>query len=146
MLEGYILPKFGTFEVGAIQKKEVRAWFGSLLESGKSAELVNRVIRVFKTLLFYAMTDLEVLERNIMLRFKQYEATEGSKGRRVNRGAFAEGEVQALLSTARPHERALIGLLSFHRPASRRGYALRWQDVDLPRAGTANQSQLGLPR
>jgi integrase len=137
VLEGHILPKFGTFEVGAIQKKEVRAWFALLLQTGKSAELVNRIIRVFKTVLFYALTDLEVLERNIMLRFKQYQTTEGNASRRTNRGAFAEAEVQALLSAARPHERALIGLLCFTGMRPGECYALRWQDVDLT-AGSAS--------
>jgi integrase len=134
ILEGYVLPAFGHQEVGTLQKKELRAWFAELLASGKSAELVNRIIRVLKTVLFYAVTDLEVLERNIMLRFRQFEAKEGS--RRVSRGAFTEAEVRSLLGSARPHERALIGLLCFTGMRPGECYALRWQDLNLT-AGAA---------
>jgi integrase len=132
----HILPELGQKEVVAIQKKEVRAWFAKLLAAGKSTELVNRIIRLLKTVLFYAVTDLEVLDRNITLRFKQYQAAEGRPGRRVNRGAFSESEVQALLSEGRPHERALVGLLCFTGMRPGECYSLRWQDVDLT-AGAA---------
>lgn len=131
VLDGYILPKFGTWEAGTVRKSDVRAWLAELLEQGKSIELVNRIIRTLKTVLFHAVVDLEVLERNVMLRFKQYERTEASPGRRVNRAAFSEDEVRALLSAARPHERALIGLLCFTGIRPGECYALRWSDVDL---------------
>jgi integrase len=131
VLEGYILPKFGPKEAGTVRKADIRAWLAELLEAGKSVELVNRVIRVFKTVLFHGVVDLEVLERNVLLRFKQYERTEASPGRRVNRAAFSEDEVRALLSAARPHERALIGLLCFTGMRPGECYALRWSDVDL---------------
>jgi hypothetical protein len=77
VLDRHILPRFGNHEVGTLRKKDVRAWLSELLESGKSVELVNRIIRVLKTVLFHAMTDLEVLDRNVLLRFKQYEANAG---------------------------------------------------------------------
>ena len=76
-----------------------------------SAELMKRIIRVLKTVLFHAVTGLEVLERNVMLRFKQYQREEGSADRRVKRDAFTEAKVRALLGAGRPQERALIGLL-----------------------------------
>src|SRR6185312_6295953 len=69
----YVLKKFGSREVGALQKKELRAWFTQLLEEGHSVALVNRIIRAFKTLLFYAMDELEVLDRNVLIRFKQFK-------------------------------------------------------------------------
>jgi integrase len=75
-----------------------------------------------------------------MLRFRQYKRTEDSAGRRVNRGAFTESEVRALLAAARPHERALIGLLCFTGMRPGECYALRWQDVDLT-AGKATISR-----
>jgi integrase len=131
VLGGYILPKFGPKEAGTLRKADIRAWLAELLEAGKSIELVNRVIRVFKTVLFHGVVDLEVLERNVLLRFKQYERTETSPGRRVNRAAFSEDEVRALLAAARPHERALIGLLCFTGMRPGECYALRWADVDL---------------
>lgn len=131
VLDGYILPKFGTWEAGTVRKTDIRTWLGELLESGKSVELVNRIVRVFKTVLFHGVVDLEVIERNVLLRFKQYERTDASPGKRVNRAAFAEAEVQQLLASARPHERALIGLLCFTGMRPGEAYALRWQDVDL---------------
>jgi integrase len=136
VLERYILPKFGAWEAGSVRKSDVRAWLGELLESGKGIELVNRIVRVFKTLLFHGVVDLEVIERNVLLRFKQYQRTEKSPGRRVNRAAFTEEEVQRLLAAAKPHERALIGLLCFTGMRPGEAYALRWQDVDLT-AGAA---------
>jgi integrase len=136
VLERYILPKFGTWEAGTVRKSDVRAWLRELLESGKSVELVNRIVRVFKTLLFHGVVDLEVIERNVLLRFKQYERADASPGRRVNRAAFTEDEVQQLLGAARPHERALIGLLCFTGMRPGEAYALRWQDIDLT-AGAA---------
>jgi len=136
VLSNHILPKFGTWEAGTVRKSDVRSWLGELLDSGKSVELVNRIIRVFKTLLFHGVVELEVIERNLLLRFKQYERTEASPGQRVNRGAFTEDEVQKLLSVARSHERALIGLLCFTGMRPGEAFALRWQDVDLT-AGAA---------
>jgi integrase len=131
VLDGYILPKFGAWEAGTVRKSDVRAWLSGLIESGKSVELVNRIVRVFKTLLFHGVVDLEVIERNVLLRFKQYERSEGGPGKRVARAAFTEDEVRRLLAAARPHERALIGLLCFTGMRPGECYALRWQDVDL---------------
>ena len=136
VLNGHILPKFGTWEAGTVRKSDVRAWLGELLEDGKSVELVNRIIRVFKTVLFHAVAELEVVERNVLLRFKPYERTEASPGKRVNRAAFAEEEVQRLLSAARPHERALIGLLCFTGIRPGEALALQWKHADLT-AGAA---------
>ena len=133
VLDRHIVPKFGHLEVGTMQKRDVRLWLAELLEGGSSVELVNRLIRVLKSVLFYAMTELEVLDRNIMLRFKSFEGVnpKGKKDRRVNRRAFTETEVQALLAAARPHERALIGLLCFTGMRPGEAYALRRGDVDL---------------
>jgi integrase len=131
VFDGYLLERFGFREVSTLQKKELRLWFAELLEGGASAALVNRIIRAIKTLLFYAMTELELLDRNIMMRFKQYERAPAGTGRRVNRGAFTEAEVQALLSAARPRERALIGLLCLTGIRPGEAYALRERDLDL---------------
>ena len=109
---------------------------GTARRAGKSVELVNRIIRVFKTLLFHGVVDLEVIERNVLLRFKQYERTESSAGRRVNRGSFTEDQVQKRLCAARPHERALVALLAFTGMRPGEAGALRWQDLDLT-AGSA---------
>jgi len=135
-LNGYILPRFGPYEVGTLQKKEVRAWCAEQLAAGLGVSLVNRLIRIFKTVLYFAMTELDVVERNVLMRFKQYERTAQSPGRRVNRGAYTEAELQALLTASRPRDRALIGLLCLTgiRPAE--AYALRQRDVDL-QAGAA---------
>jgi integrase len=132
VLKRYVLPAFGHREVGTLQKKELRAWFSQLLKDGSSVALVNRIIRAFKTLLFYGVTELEVLDRNVLMRFKQYERGPGSPDRRVNRGAYTEDEVRALLAAADARERALIGLLCFTGIRPGEAYALREGDLDLP--------------
>ncbi|HEX4025889.1 MAG TPA: tyrosine-type recombinase/integrase [Steroidobacteraceae bacterium] len=137
-LELHILPAFGEREVGSISKSEVRTWFTELLAAGKSADLVNNLIRKFKAVLFHAVAELEVLDRNVLARFKPYRA--GAKDRRASRGTFTETEVQRLIGEARPHERALVGLLCFTGLRPGEAYALRWQDVDLT-AGSASISR-----
>jgi integrase len=87
---------------------------------------------VLKAVLNFAL-DKEMIERNPMTGFRPYE---GRGERAVKRGAFEEAEVRALLSAARPQERALIGLLCFTGLRPGEAFALRWQDLDLE-AGTA---------
>ncbi|MEJ1961069.1 MAG: site-specific integrase [Gammaproteobacteria bacterium] len=131
VLKGYLLPAFGHREVGTLQKKELKQWFSQLLKAGSSVALVNRIIRAFKTLLFYAITELEVLDRNILMRFKQYERGLDSQDRRMNRGAYTEAEVRALLAVANARERALVGMLCFTGIRPGEAYALRERDLDL---------------
>jgi integrase len=70
----------------------------------------------------------ELVERNVMQRFRPYE---GGKSERLSRGAFSETEIQAIMGAARPQERALIGLLCFTGLRPGEGYALDWSAVDL---------------
>jgi hypothetical protein len=143
----YIVPAFGTREVGTLQKKELKAWFTKVLAEGHSVALVNRLIRVFKTMLFYAMDELEVLDRNVLMRFKQFKRPEGSKDRKVNRGTYIEEEVRGLFTSAQPKERAGTdwNAVSHGHPAhggvrvARARY--RFQD-----SGSAHRAQLGLAR
>jgi integrase len=137
-LTRYIVPKFGHLEVGAISKSDLRAWFAELIASGKSADLVNNLVRKLKAVLFHAVSELEVLDRNPVARFKPFAAATTDK--RAKRGTFIEAEVQRLLSQARPHERALVGLLCLTGMRPGECYALRWQDVNLT-AGSASISR-----
>ena len=132
----HILAALGSRDVDTLQKKEVRAWCTDLLARGASVALVNRIICALKAAQFFAMTELEVLDRNILMRFKQYDRGLTSDDRPARRGSFTETEIQELLQAARPHERALIGLLCFTGMRPGEAYALRWQDVDLD-AGAA---------
>jgi integrase len=134
-LERYILPAFGEREVGSISKTELRTWFGNMLAAGKSADLVNNLIRKFKAVLFHAVSELEVCDRNALARFKPYKA--GPTDRRARRSAFTEIELQALLAEAKPHERPLVGMLALCGLRPGELFALRWQDVDLT-AGSAH--------
>jgi len=119
------------------RSKELRTWFAELLEGGLSAALVNRINRAMKTLLFYAMTELEVLDRNVLMRFKQYDGNAGTDGRKVARGAYTEAEVRSLLDAARHRDRAVIGLLCFTGLRPGEAYAVRECDLDLV-AGSAS--------
>jgi integrase len=64
-----------------------------------------------------------------MQRFRPFGG--GESERCVKRDAFSESEVQAILAAARPHERALIGLLCFTGLRPGDADALDWSDVDL---------------
>jgi integrase len=132
ILDRHILPTFGPREVGTLRKSDIRQWLAQKLEDGASTELVNRIIRVLKAVLFFAMTDLEVLERNVMQRLRPFEGRNPkAKDRRANRGAYREDEVRALIGAAQPQERALIGLLFLTGMRPGEAYALRWSDIDL---------------
>jgi integrase len=133
VLSRHVLPRFGPREVGTSQKKDIRTRLTEKLEPGASVELINRIIRVLKAVLFYAMTELEVLDRNIMLRFRPFEGQNPKqlKDRRARRGAYTEAEVQALFSVTRPEEHAFIGMLCLTGMRPGEAYALRWSDIDL---------------
>src|SRR4029077_5479626 len=77
---------------------------------------------------FFAL-ERELLERNVMQRFRPYEG--GKDERHVMRDAFSESEVQAIIAAARPQERALIGLLCLSGLRPGEAYALDWSAVDL---------------
>jgi integrase len=132
ILDNHLLPVLATKGAGSIRKQDLAAHFAGKLKAGSSVELVNRTIRVLKAVLNFAL-DKEMVERNVMARFRPYERR-GEHA--VNRGAFEESKIRALLGCARPHERALIGLLCFTGLRPGEAFALRWQDVNLT-AGTA---------
>ena len=106
MLDCHLLPEFAPREVGAIRRSDAAEFFSNLRAKGSSVELINRCIRVMKSVLFFAL-ERELVERNILQRFRPFEGG----ARQSKRGAFSESEVQDLLKAARPKERALIGLL-----------------------------------
>jgi integrase len=126
VLDCHLLPEFGPREVGNIRRSDIAEHFDAMREKGATVQTINRTVRTMKAVLFFAL-ERELVERNVMQRFRPYE---GGKSTR-QRDAFTESEVQAILAAARPHERALIGLLCFTglRPAE--AYALDWSDVDL---------------
>ncbi len=96
--------------------------------AGATVQTVNRTLRTMKAVLFFAL-ERELVERNVMQRFRPFEG--GKNERHVSRGAFTESEVQAVIAAARPHERALIGLLCFAGLRPGEAYALDWSAVDL---------------
>jgi integrase len=132
ILDNHLLPDLANHDAGSIRKQDLAATFAEKLKAAATVELVNRTIRVLKAVLNFAL-DKEMIERNPMTRFRPYE---GRGERAVKRGAFEESEIRALLSAARPQERALIGLLCFTGLRPGEAFALRGQDLDLE-AGTA---------
>lgn len=59
--------------------------------------------------------DQEMVERNVLHRFKQYKKRDGDTGATRKRGAFSEAEVRAILNTAHGMERPI------DRPTRTRG-------------------------
>ena len=126
VLDCHLLPEFGPREVGSIRRADIAEHFDAMREKGATVATINRTVRTMKAVLFFAL-ERELVERNVMQRFRPYEG--GKSGRQ--RDAFTESEVQAILAAARPHERALIGLLCFTGLRPGEAYALDWSDVDL---------------
>jgi integrase len=111
-----------------IRRSDVAEYFDSMRAKGASVETVNRTLRTMKAVLLFAL-ERELLERNVMQRFRPFEG--GKEERHVNRDAYSESEVQAILAAAKTQERALIGLLALAGLRPGEAYALDWSDVDL---------------
>jgi integrase len=95
---------------------------------GATVQTVNRTLRTMKAVLFFAM-ERELVERNVMQRFRPFEG--GKDERHVSRDAYSETEVHAIIAAAKPHERAMIGLLTLAGLRPGEVYALDWSAVDL---------------
>lgn len=136
MLGCHLLPAFGPHEIGTIRRSDIAEHFDRMREGraakqeGKPASVatINRALRTMKAVLFFAL-ERELVERNVMQRFRPFEG--GQDERHVQRDAFTEAEVQAILAEARPHERALIGLLCLGGLRPGEAFALDWSAVDL---------------
>jgi len=128
VLKSHLLRVFGSREVGSIRRSDIADHFQRMREKGASVQTVNRTLRTMKAVLFFAL-ERELVERNVMQRFRPFEG--GKDEPHVNRGAFSEVEVQAILAAARPNERALIGLLCLTGLRPGEAYALDWSAVDL---------------
>jgi integrase len=124
----HLLPEFGPREVGTIRRADIADHFDAMRTAGATVQTVNRTLRAMKAVLFFAL-ERELVERNVMQRFRPFEG--GKSERHVSRGAFSESEVQAVIAAARPHERALIGLLCFTGLRPGEAYALDWSAIDL---------------
>ncbi len=124
----HLLPEFGPREVGTIRRADIADHFDAMRSAGATVQTVNRTLRAMKAVLFFAL-ERELIERNVMQRFRPFEG--GKSERHVSRGAFSEAEVQAVIAAARPHERALIGLLCFTGLRPGEAYALDWSAIDL---------------
>lgn len=128
VLKCHLLPGFGPREVGTIRRSDVAEHFNRMRKAGATAQTVNRTLRTLKAVLFFAL-ERELVERNVCQRFRPYEGAKAE--RHVSRDAFTEAELQALIESARPHERALIGLLGLTGLRPGEAYALDWSAVDL---------------
>jgi len=129
ILRCYLLPRFQYKQVAAIRRADVTEFLGELHAQGKSHDLLDRIVRTLKALLFYAL-EQEWIERNPLQRFR---AEGGSSGKAVNRGTFDEAELRAILEAAPARARPLFALLAFTGIRPGEAYALRWQDVNLER-------------
>jgi integrase len=129
ILKCYLLPEFQFREVSSIRRADVTDYLAKLHADGKSSDVLWRVVRAMKALLFFAL-EQELIERNPLQRF---QAEGGSPGRKANRGTFDEAELRAILEAAPAAARPLFTVLAFTGIRPGEAYALRWQDVDLDR-------------
>ena len=128
ILNKHLVPAFGPKEVGTIRRSDIAEYFDGIREKGSTVQTVNRCLRTLKAVLFFAL-ERELVERNVMQRFRPFEG--GKEERHVNRDAFSESEIQALISAAKDPERAFIGPLAFTGMRPGEVYALDWSSVDL---------------
>ena len=128
VLNVHLLPEFGPREVGMIRRSDIAEHFDRMREKGATVATLNRTLRTMKAVLFFGV-ERELLERNVMQRFRPFEADKAQL--KAKRDAFTEAEVRAILEAARPHERALIGLLCFTGLRPGECFALDWSAVDL---------------
>jgi integrase len=128
ILRRHLEPEFGLREVGSIRRADIADHFDAMRAKGATVQTVNRTLRTMKAVLFFAL-ERELVERNVIQRFRPFEG--GKDERHVQRGAFSEAQVRALLEAARPHERALIGLLALSGLRPGEAYALDWDAIDL---------------
>jgi integrase len=123
-------PAFATREIMTLQRNDFTALFNKMSEDKVPASIINRCIVASKALLFFAL-DQELVERNVLHRFKQYKKRDGDTGATRKRGAFSETEVRAILNTAHGMERPFIGLLVLAGLRPGEALALRGSDLDL---------------
>jgi integrase len=139
VLKRHVLPRFSQHEVGTIRQQDIAEHFDAMRE-GKaldadrktlppaSVQTINRALRAMKAVLFFAL-ERQLVERNVMQRFRPYEG--GEDERHVKRDAFTEAEIQKIFAAAKPRERALIGVLCFAGLRPGEAFALDWSQVDL---------------
>jgi integrase len=133
-IDRWLLPTFGSREVGTIRRSDIASFFDDMREGRlkdrppATVQTVNRALRCLKATLYLAV-ERELVERNVMQRFRPYEG--GKSERHVKRGAFSEAQIQALLGAAKPEERAAIALMCFTGMRPGEMFALDWECVDL---------------
>jgi integrase len=128
VLRRHLIPEFGAREVGTIRRSDMADHFEAMRAKGSTVQTINRTLRTAKAVLFFAM-ERELVERNVLQRFRPFEG--GKDERHVQRGAFSEAQLQALLAATLPSERALIGLLALSGLRPGEAYALDWSAIDL---------------
>jgi integrase len=130
----HILPDLGTHEADKLRKHQLNEHFAGMRAKGATTATVNRVMRSFKALMYFAF-DSEIVSRPVMRRVKPLPRVKGEQ--RVKRDAFTEDEVRRILGAANPSELALIGLLTFGGARPGEMYALDCDVLTLAPLDTA---------
>lgn len=68
--DGYLIPKWGDWPLGAITRHEVKVWRGELREAGVSNSTINRAVALLSVSLTAAL-DAEVIEVNPLIQMKK---------------------------------------------------------------------------
>ena len=117
-------------EVGTVRPDDFGRMFEHMLSHGCSASSVNRVLVMGRALFRFAIKR-RLAELHPLAGFERYARTAKDPGRKVNRGAYTEADLAAIFAAAKPHELALVALLSLTGARPGEVYALRRCDLDL---------------
>ena len=121
---------FAELDVTTIRRNDFADLFAKMLEEKAPASTINRTLTAAKALMFFAL-ERELVERNVLHRFKAYKKAKDDAGATRKRGAYNEVEVLSLLNAAHGMERSFIGLLVLAGLRPGEALALRLPDFNL---------------
>ena len=121
--DNYVDIEFGHREIGTLTREEVNKWHGKLGEKHKYK--ANRCLIILKCMLNYALNELELIDKNPVLRVKPFD--EEKRERKLN-----DDELKRFWKACDDDQHRdfwLVGLLTGQRQAE--VLSMRWKDLSL---------------